>query len=155
MSNLDKVYRKFGETSEAAQLLETELGNILLDIKVVELDLFQIRDKDLAQRVLQKINRSTLGGLLKSVEKEFGGSKKTLDILRDALNERNRLFHSFYREHNFRTNSAEGCEMMFQDLDRMHGLIFEAYKLTLALSGVDLDNPERLTVQLPTTHVPI
>jgi hypothetical protein len=30
MTSLDDVYRKFGETAEAAQLLETELGNILL-----------------------------------------------------------------------------------------------------------------------------
>ena len=33
MPNLDDVYRKFGETSEAAQLLETELGNILLFVQ--------------------------------------------------------------------------------------------------------------------------
>jgi hypothetical protein len=31
MPTLDDVFRKFGETAEAAQLLETELGNLLND----------------------------------------------------------------------------------------------------------------------------
>ena len=30
MPSLDDVYRKFGEVSEAAQLVETELGTLLL-----------------------------------------------------------------------------------------------------------------------------
>jgi hypothetical protein len=29
VNSLDDVYRKFGETAEAAQLLETELGTLL------------------------------------------------------------------------------------------------------------------------------
>ena len=33
---LDDVYRKFGETSEMAQLLETELGNQLFIIEAVD-----------------------------------------------------------------------------------------------------------------------
>ena len=32
MPTLDDVYRKFGETAEAAQLLETDLGTIALMI---------------------------------------------------------------------------------------------------------------------------
>ena len=30
MPTLDEVYRKFGEASEAAQLVETDLGNLFL-----------------------------------------------------------------------------------------------------------------------------
>lgn len=30
MPGLDDIYRKFGEAAEAAQLLETELGNMLV-----------------------------------------------------------------------------------------------------------------------------
>jgi hypothetical protein len=30
MPTLNEVYRKFGEVAEAAQLLETELGNMLI-----------------------------------------------------------------------------------------------------------------------------
>ena len=37
MPTLDDVYRKFGEASEAAQLLETELGTMLLTVGAVVL----------------------------------------------------------------------------------------------------------------------
>lgn len=152
MTNLNDVYRKFGETAEAAQLLETQLGNILLSIEEIEIDLIQHHDKELARYILNKINRSTLGGLLKSVEKRLGGSKVTNSIFENALHERNRLSHSFYREHNFRRNSSQGCEIMLQDLEKMHETILEAYKVTLALSGHDI---ESLDLPLPTRHLPI
>jgi hypothetical protein len=35
MPTLDDIYRKFGEVSEAAQLVETELGTMLLFFDVV------------------------------------------------------------------------------------------------------------------------
>ena len=38
MPTLDDVYRKFGEASEAAQLLETELGTLLLVAGIVDGD---------------------------------------------------------------------------------------------------------------------
>ena len=36
MPDLNEVYRKFGEVAEAAQLFETELGNLLLLEKGIE-----------------------------------------------------------------------------------------------------------------------
>ena len=36
MPTLDDVYRKFGETAEAAQLLETELGTALMVVDALE-----------------------------------------------------------------------------------------------------------------------
>ena len=48
MTSLDDVYRKFGETSEAAQLLETELGNMLMMIKGLENNLIMEKNPDLA-----------------------------------------------------------------------------------------------------------
>lgn len=47
MTNLDDVYRKFGETAEVTQLLETQLGNLLLEIKVTEEDLIHNQNKNL------------------------------------------------------------------------------------------------------------
>jgi len=40
MASLDDVYRQFGETAEAAQLLEVELGNIALMHNLVDKNLF-------------------------------------------------------------------------------------------------------------------
>ena len=74
-------------------------------------------------------------------------------ILANALAERNQLFHSFYRKHNFKRNSAEGRAKMLEDLERKHETILEAYKAVMRLSGIDLD---KLTnVPMPTSHVRI
>ena len=153
MPTLDDVYRKFGETSEAAQLLETELGNILLSIGAVEADLFEKPDPQRASNLYRKINRQTLGQLLRNVR----GSTDTLDhleaLLAHALDARNRLAHAFYRQHNFRRNSSEGRTIMLDDLEEIHSTLIEAYKAVLLLSGVDLDAVD--VDQLPKGHVPI
>ncbi len=74
-------------------------------------------------------------------------------LLLNALKERNRLVHSFYREHNFRRNSEDGCQQMFDDLENIHGVLLEAYKSVMLLFGIDLDKIE--PQELPTDHVPL
>ena len=153
MPTLDEVYRKFGEVAEAAQLLETELGTIRLCAEGREHDLFSGDKGELATEIYNKINKSTLGQLLKRLAKSAGISDDLELLLANALAERNQLFHSFYRKHNFRRNSYEGCAKMLEDLERKHEMILDAYKAVLRLSGVDLD---KLTnVLMPTTYVNI
>jgi hypothetical protein len=153
MPTFDEVYRKFGEVAEAAQLLETELGTIRLCVEAREHDLFAGDNGELATEIYNKINKSTLGELLKRLAKSAGFSGDVELLLANALAERNQLFHSFYRKHNFRRNSDDGCAQMLDDLDRKHETILDAYKAIMRLSGVDLD---RLTnVPMPTTHVKI
>ena len=153
MPTLDEVYRKFGEVAEAAQLLETELGTALLCVQGLEHDLFAGDKGELATEIYKKIDKSTLGCVLKQLAKSagFGGDLELL--LANALADRNRLFHSFYPKHNFRRNSDEGRAKMIADLERMHETILEAYRAVMRLSGIDLD---KLTnVPMPTTHVKI
>lgn len=153
MSTLDEVYRKFGEVAEAAQLLETELGTIKLCAEGMEYDLFAGGKEELATEIYNKINMSTLGQILKQLAKSAGFSGDLELLLANALAERNQLFHSFYRKHNFRRNSDDGRANMLEDLDRKHETILEAYKAVMRLSGIDLD---KLTnVPMPTTHVKI
>jgi hypothetical protein len=66
VSTLDDVYRIFGETSEASQLLETELGNILIKIGIAEANLLTEKNPERASELFKK-NRQTLGQLLKNV----------------------------------------------------------------------------------------
>jgi hypothetical protein len=64
MPTLDEVYRKFGEVAEAAALLETNLGTILLFFGVVEAGVtenFNAVEKAKAADILRRINRQTLG----------------------------------------------------------------------------------------------
>jgi hypothetical protein len=153
MATLNEVYQKFGEVSEAAQLLETELGTQLLIIRGVEQDMFAGDNGELATEIQDKINKSTLGQVLKQLGNsvEFPGA---LDLLlANALTERNHLFHSFYRKHNFRRNSDEGRGEMIADLERKHEIILKAYKVMLRLSGIESD--KLVAMPLPTEHVKI
>lgn len=156
-TTLDDVYRKFGETAEAAQLLETELGNILLINRGAEAGLFVKPDPEIGSAILDTINRHTLGELIKRLNR----SPQSLDALeaqlQSALRERNRLFHSFYRQHNFRRNSDEGRAVMLRDLGSIHETLLNAYKAVMLLSGVDLDAIVGSGVEgnQPTAHVKI
>ena len=153
MPTLDDVYRKFGEASEAAQLLETELGNILIKIGVAEENLLGEPNPELASALFKKINRQTLGQLLKNVSSSSESVGHLEALLSRALTERNRLSHSFYRRHNFRRNSEEGRALMLKDLGSIHDTLLEAYKAVMVLSGIDLDSI--VIGQLPKQHVPI
>jgi hypothetical protein len=154
---LHDVYRKFGEVSEAAQLLETELGNLLLLHRGAEQGLIDNPHPKLAYDLLGVINRHTLGQLVKGLNE----TAQTLDVLEplltNALRERNRLSHSFYRQHNFRRNSDEGRLLMLKDLESIHETLIGAYKAAMLLSGTDLDAliDAGGELHLPTGHVSI
>ena len=155
MPSLDEVYRKFGEAAEAAQLLETELGTNLVMIRAVEDSLLSQPDQDRAADILRTINRHTLGQILKHLNGRIESLDKLEFILWDALQERNRLFHSFYRQHNFRRNSDEGRALMLDDLERIHQSLLTAFKAVMLLSGIDLESAASAAYSLPTRHVPI
>ena len=155
MPTRDDVYRKFGETAEAAQLLETELGNMLLEAHVLEEDLIGNQNPARAADVLASVNRQTLGQLLKNLNNRTQSLDALEGLLSKALQERNRLFHSYYPKHNFRLNSEEGRIQMLQDLDAIHDALLDAYKAVMKLGGVDLDAEAEKQIRLPTRHLPI
>jgi hypothetical protein len=149
--SLNDVYRKFGEASEAAQLLETELGTILFATHAVDSELFSGERREEAAEILKNINKSTLGQVLKRIGEKTPGLERATDLFARALAERNRLSHSFFRQHNLRRNSAEGRAVMLADLESIHRTLLEGYKMALAVSGVDLDSGQLPT--LPTRHL--
>ena len=142
MATLDDVYRKYGEVSEASQLLEVEIGNLLLEARLADLDLDAIGAGSDARAILDRINKSTLGALLLDATKALGGLDAA-DLFADALAERNRLTHAFFRHHNFRRNTPEGRDVMLADLESIHATVLAAYKAALAISGIDLDSLEQ------------
>ena len=148
MATLDDVYCKFGEVSEAAQLVETELGNVLIKGDIEHSG--ALLDREDAVLLIATINRQTMGQLMKKLK----SSDIALELLlTKALSERNRLSHTFYRQHNFRRNSAEGCDEMLKDLETIHEVLLNALKALHLASGIDLDKLE-MTV-FPTKYVSI
>jgi hypothetical protein len=156
MPTLDDVYRKFGETAEAAQLVETELGTMLLLVCGVDKGLLSKPNPAGASDLLDTINRHTLGQLIKSLNKTTQSLDALYSLLTSARDERNRLFHTFYRQHNFRRNSDEGRSSMLNDLESIHDTLLRAYKAIMLLSGVDLETLTAAGEQVgPTGHLPI
>ena len=127
MPSLEDVYLKFGFASEAAQLLETELGNSLFVAGAVDANLIDNPDPIKAREIWEFVNRQTLGQLLKSLHRSTDTLESLHDQLLKALRERNRLVHSFYRQHNFRRNSEDGRAIMMKDLESIHDAVLEAY----------------------------
>lgn len=155
MPSIDDVYRAFGYAAEAAQLLETELGTLLFSIKCEDLGLLGGDRGIEARPILDAINRSTLGALLKKIHTETDDLAHVAEELARALAERNRLSHHFYRQHNNRRNSEEGRAVMVADLEKIHATIFTAYKLVLKIGGTDLDALDHDSLELPTKHLKI
>ena len=141
MPTIEDVYCKFGFVSEAAQLLETELGTLLFHESALDEDLLDNPNPTLARDIYTKINKQTLGRLIHSSKSKITSVEKLSDLLSAALTERNRLAHSFYLEHNFRLRAEDdsGREIMMNDLERMHNIILDAYKAVMLISGIDLE----------------
>lgn len=162
MATLEAVYCKFGEAAEAAQLLETELGTLLFALNALDEKLFEANDPDRAGEILDEVNRHTLGQLLKRLGKA-SSFRASLEIqLAAALNERNRLSHTFYRQHNLRRNSADGRDIILRDLGQIHDVLLDAYKAVMLLTGTDLDamvaasrGTQSQSLDMPTHHLPI
>ena len=153
MPTLDDVYGKFGFAAEAAQLLETELGTLLIVIDAIDEGLLETPNPTRAAELFDAINSHTLGRLLKRLKTKDKALNELEPLLSKALDERNRLFHSFYRQHNFRRNTDEGRDFMLEDLRSIHELLIEAYKAVMLLSGTDLDSIS--SDALPTRHLPL
>ena len=169
MPTLDDVYRKFGMVSEAAQLLETELGTLLLGFGIVEEGLLMPTpeaNRERAADLLAGINRQTLGQLIKNAKRHTDALDQLEPLIGTAIEERNRLAHHFYRQHNLRRNSDGGRSIMLDDLESIHDVLLKAYKAVMLLNGIDLDALVKETSARedegvpagdngPTVHLPI
>lgn len=150
---LDEVYRKFGEAFEAAQLLEIELGTMLLRNEYIDARLLTAPDPDRTHEILARVSRSTLGHILQRLQRsgDLDALESTLVL---ALEARNRLTHAFFRTHNFRRNTEEGRAIMIADLETLHSAILDAYReILIVTSGVDIFKESNLIH--PTVHRPM
>ena len=128
MPSLDDVYRKFGEASEAAQIVETDLGTMLLFYEVVDKGFITPTlevDREGATALLGQVNRQTFGQLLRNSKRHSNDLDQLELLLSKALEERNRLAHSFFRQHNFRRNSEAGRAIMMEDLEAIHATLLK------------------------------
>jgi|GEM_PF-817395 len=139
MTSRSELYEKFGITAEAAQLFETALGSILLGSKGIMEGWFakenRSPDNKIETAFNERIERSTLGRLLKDVSGILILDDQIVEQFDSALSVRNDLFHHFYRRHNFSIQTSEGRTEMLDDLEKMHDELFHAWQLADAIGG--------------------
>ena len=130
MASRVDVYAKFGETAEAAQLFETALGTVLLAAKGHHEGWFDGQKPEKAGAFRQKVDRSTLGSLLKACKRElsFGGGGGYEQFNRGLL-ARNQLFHGFFEKHGVGIQSEVGRAVMIEDLESLHEELFRCWRV--------------------------
>lgn len=133
MATLDTVYWKFGYASEAAQLLEVELINVL-----IEYEINQGGDISILKKQFLDMDKYTLGRLDKMLQQKGLADNETLHHVALALKARNYLAHEFYRTHNYGRYTPQGRQKMLDDLKKIHNTIFEAYRKVLLISGNEI-----------------
>lgn len=128
MATREELYAKFGVTAEAAQLLETDLGTILLAVEGWKNGWHISPDSERATEFYERLNRKTLDQLMGDVRRYIQFDDAITEKLETGLAARNRLNHGFFERHNFAIQTDEGRDKMVQDLERLHTQLFEAWQ---------------------------
>jgi hypothetical protein len=130
-------YCKFGQTAEAAQLLESTIVTCLLGIGGLENNWHNKPDPLAARQALETLEEKTLGPLIREIQKYVDFECDFPDLLRTALKTRNRLVHGWFESHNLKIQTNDGRAAMLDDLEAMHSELFQAWQvMQLAASGI-------------------
>ncbi len=139
MIDRHELYAKYGIAAEAAQLFETELGTLLLCVRGLENGWHIVPDEVKARKVLDAIDRSTLGRLLNSLKRHITIEESLEKCFLSGLQARNQLMHGFFEKHNFKIQSEDGRKEMIANLENLYGELFKAWqyagKLTMSISA--------------------
>jgi hypothetical protein len=136
MATREELYAKFGVTAEAAQLLETDLGTIVLVVEGWKNGWHVRAEPERATEFYERLNRKTLGQLLREVKLHIQFDDAIAEKLEIGLAARNRLNHGFYERHNFAIQTDDGRDKMIEDLESLHTQLFEAWQTSVKLVAI-------------------
>lgn len=153
MATRDELYAKFGMTAEAAQLLETELGTLLLVASGLEHGLHVKPDRMKALKHLRDVDQRTLGQLLGKLKEYYKFDEALIAQFDLALTARNRLNHGFYERHNYAIQSDEGRDAMVADLEALHQKLFEAWKVADTMTTICFEALKQAGLNVPSISV--
>jgi hypothetical protein len=120
-----ELFAHYGLAMYYAQVLEHEIVNLLVLARIVEA-------QENAERILsdpwEDRFRDTFGRLFRKLEPFLAGDKKLVDDLGEAVRVRNRLAHSYWRDH------VEECASLYGRDEMIRGLI-ETREMFVGLDG--------------------
>jgi hypothetical protein len=133
VSRIKEVYARFGRAVSQAQVLETNIANLL-----AVTSLLQASEAALAfgqaefEALYVDLYSHTSGRLVKRLT-DAGWPEQYLDLCRLAVSERNRIVHRFHREHPDGFSEVEAMQRMVDDADAAHRLFEQADEITIKL----------------------
>ncbi|WP_076543312.1 hypothetical protein [Shewanella sp. UCD-KL21] len=128
--SLHNLYADFGMTAEKSQVLELEAGNVILSFLAITVDPEKITDEDKIgyKKLVDEIDRKTLGNLLQKIKKIVDFDSNSEKIISDALKKRNYLVHEFFKSHNYAIHSESGRNEMRKELSDISTLLDLAHQ---------------------------
>ncbi len=129
---MNEVYRKFGEASEQAQLLEHELGTLLIRIMDVT-PKFVTTQPEIAWMLLDD---EYIPELKRFIRKQKGNhpEEQVIQVLNEAFKAHHGLHHGF-----FQTYHGSSEAKMLEALEAVVMSLWQGYRSVMLLSGVDID----------------
>ncbi|MFA0054390.1 hypothetical protein [Vibrio echinoideorum] len=131
---MNEVYKKFGEASELAQLLEHELGTLLIRILDVT-PKFVTSQPEMAWMLLDDEHRPALNLFIRQ-QKGQHDEEQTVLALNEALKTQHGIHHGFFRIY----HGSSETEML-EALETVVMSLWQGYRSVMLLSGVDIDEP--------------
>lgn len=120
--NPKEVWAFFGLTAYSANLIEQSLVNLAAVLKLPAVGLVT---QDIFERTFQELDGKTLGQLLHAARKVADIPDDLDGLLRDVLDKRNSLIHSFFWDHSEELLSETGCHEMIDELREMIAFFVE------------------------------
>jgi hypothetical protein len=128
MASRDDVYLAYGQLAELAQLLEVELGTALLAHDALKRKWYISPGADAARRLLEAIERHTLGQTLSAIRSRLDIKDDLSAIFDQALQARNVLMHSFFPKHGLAIDTDSGRDAMIRHLNDLRPCLEQAYR---------------------------
>lgn len=117
-----EVYARYGLAAYQAQVFDHGLVNLLAFATRVESDIPVERIDELWDKYFRK----TSGQLVSNAESENRLGAADIDLCRNAVSERNRLVHHFFRDHAEDFLAVRGRQRMVDDADEIRDLLLSA-----------------------------
>ncbi len=132
---MNEVYKKFGEASELAQLLEHELGTLLIRILDVT-PKFVTTQPEMAWMLLDDVYTPALSRFIRQ-EKGQHQEEQIMQALNESFKAQHGLHHGF-----FRTYHGSSDTEMFEALDPVLMSLWKGYRAVMLFSGIDINELE-------------
>lgn len=124
---LNELYRLYGIAAHNCCNIEYRIVRLLLGPKWKDI---QKLNPEKVREVYEKLNRLTLGALLKEYKQHFSFTEQQLSLMKDVLGKRNDLIHNFFGNYGRQMHDPKVLEKMTSEIKTLIG-VFQSVSRSL------------------------